>query len=87
MKVSRANIEKYTGEGEPPYCEMTVRAAGVKEERGDLHFCATLKGIERSTITIERTYEQSAAGKMFLVLHNAWLIPPPCIFRAARLWR
>ena len=61
--MSRADIEWYTGEGKlPPYCEMTLKAAGVKEQHRDLHFSATLKGIETSPIVIERRYEQFATG-------------------------
>ena len=73
--MSRADIEWYTGEGElPPYCEMTLKAAGVEDNRGDLHFCATLKGTETSSIMIERPYEQSDAGKLFLILHDACIV-------------
>ena len=27
FRVTTAAVEQYTGEGEPPYCEMTLRAA------------------------------------------------------------
>ena len=82
FQVSRADIEGYTGEGElPPYREMTLRATGVREQRGDLHFGATLKGMETTYIVIERMYEQPAIGKLFLI-HNAWLIH---VFKTIRL--
>ena len=59
FQLSRADIEGYTGESELlPYCEMTLKAAGKKEQRGDLQFVATLKEME-SSIMIERTYEQN----------------------------
>ena len=70
FQVSRADIEGYTGKGGlPPYCEMTLNATGVKEQHGDLQFGATIKGMETSPspIMIERPYEQSAAGKLFLI--------------------
>ena len=50
-------MEHYTGDGEPPYCEMTVRA---KEELLDLHHAATLKGVKTSPIILSRPYEQSS---------------------------
>ena len=56
--MSRAAVEQYTGEGEPPYCEMTVRAEGMEELLGDLHFAATLKGVKTSPIILNRPYEQ-----------------------------
>ena len=59
FQVRRADIEWYTGEDElPPYCEMTLRAAGAEGQRGDLRFGAILKETEISPIMIERTYEQ-----------------------------
>ena len=58
--MTTAAVEQYTGEGEPPYCEMTVKAADMKEQHGDLHFYTALKGIETSSIMIERPYEQSS---------------------------
>lgn len=71
FQVNKADIEWYTGEGElPPYCEMTLKAAGKKEQCGDLYFGATLKGMETSSIWIVRPYEQSATGKLFLILHD-----------------
>ena len=59
FQVSRADIEWYTGEDElPPYCEMTVKSAGAKEQRGDLQLGANLKGMETSPIImIERPYQ------------------------------
>ena len=51
-------MEQYNGEGEPPYCEMTLRAEGMKKFLGDLHFTANLKGIKTSPIILNRPYEQ-----------------------------
>ena len=67
FKVSRADIEGYTGEDElPPYCEMTLKATGVKEQRGDLHFGATLRETETSPIMIERTYASTTRPQPIL---------------------
>ena len=52
-------MEGYTGEGNPPVIELTIRAVGEKELRGDLHCDVTLMGVKLSHITIERMYEQS----------------------------
>ena len=46
--MSRADIERYIGEGEPPYCEMTVDNANPKITPPDLHFVATINGIKNS---------------------------------------
>ena len=62
FQVRRADIEWYIGEDEPPYCEMTLRAAGAEGQRGDLRFGATLKETEISPIMIERTYEPLSAN-------------------------
>ena len=62
FQVRRADIEWYIGEDEPPYCEMTLRAAGAEGQRGDLRYGATLKETEISPIMIERTYEPLSAN-------------------------
>ena len=50
--MSRAVVEKYTGKGEPPYCEMTLSNADPKITPPDLHIVATIKGTKNNT-TIE----------------------------------
>ena len=40
--MSIAALELYTGEGEPPYCEMTVTCADLKTTPPDLHLVATI---------------------------------------------
>ena len=71
FQVSRADIEGYTGENElPPHCEMTLRAAGAKEQRGDLQFGATIKGMEASPIEIKRTYEQGNEKTKLLTMYD-----------------
>ena len=32
IQVTTAAVEQYTGEGEPPYCEMTLRATGSSDQ-------------------------------------------------------
>ena len=46
--MSRADVEGYTGEGEPPYCEMTISNANTKITPPDLHIVATINGIKNS---------------------------------------
>ena len=55
--MNQGAVEQYTGEGEPPYCEMTLRATDEMEECGDLHLQATINGV--TTITIDLPYEQT----------------------------
>ena len=71
FQVTRADIEWYTGEGElPPHCEMTLKADGKKEQRGDLQFRATIKGMEASSIEIKRTYEQGNEKTKLLTMYD-----------------
>ena len=37
-------MEQYTGEGEPPYCEMTLRAADSDKTNYNCNFTVTLNG-------------------------------------------
>ena len=77
FQVTRAAVEQYTGEGKPPYCEMTVKATGVKEQHGDLRFYTALKGMETSPIMIEQPYEQS---RLELVIEmRGKLCLPDCV--------
>ena len=46
--MSRAVVEEYTGEGEPPHCEMTVSNPNTKITPPDLHIVATINGIKNS---------------------------------------
>ena len=45
IQVSRAALEGYTGKGEPPICEITVRASGDK--LNDLSLPVTLDGVRK----------------------------------------
>ena len=51
-----AAVEQYTGEGEPPYCEMTLRAINDKH---NANFMVTLIGAQppNNTIRLKRTLE------------------------------
>ena len=44
MQVSVGNVIKYTGEGDPPFCEMTLKA--VKTPLSDLEFDVFLNGVK-----------------------------------------
>ena len=46
--MSRADVEGYTGEGEPPYCEMIVISTNPAITPPDLHIVATISGIRNS---------------------------------------
>ena len=46
--MSRTDVEGYTGEGKPPYCEMTLSNADPKITPPDLHIVATINGIKNS---------------------------------------
>lgn len=44
MQVSAGDVIKYTGEGDPPFCEMTLRA--VKAPLSDLEFNVILSCVK-----------------------------------------
>ena len=48
--MTTAAVEQYTGEGEPPYCEMTLRATDSKTTPPDLTVEANLKGVQKPAI-------------------------------------
>ena len=50
--MSRVDVEEFTGEGEPPYCEITVCNANTKITPPVLHIVATMSGI-RNSVNIE----------------------------------
>ena len=45
FQVTTAAVEQYTGEGEPPYCEMTLRAADDNTTRNG-NFTVVLNGAQ-----------------------------------------
>ena len=58
--MTTAAVEEYNGEGEPPYCEMTLRATDIA--KGDLIILhpVTLIGVRdqpNNTFNIERALE------------------------------
>ena len=46
FQVTTAAVEQYTGEGEPPYCEMTLRATDNKTTPPDVTVEAEFKGVQ-----------------------------------------
>ena len=59
--MTTAAVEQYTGEGEPPYCEMTLRATDNAESHS-IKQLVTLIGIReqpRNTFYVERVLEKS----------------------------
>ena len=66
--MSRAAVEGYTGEGEPPCIVITLRADSDETTPPDLSLCVSLTGInhsQSSTITLERKGELSLDGYRF----------------------
>ena len=61
FQVSTAAVEQYTGEGKPPYCEMTLRGVmpdGTSPPKFILP--VTITGVNKpTTITLERKAHQS----------------------------
>ena len=56
--MSRAAVEQYTGDGFPPYCEMTVRAADGSTPP-DLTLPVTFIGVKQpTTITLEKVADK-----------------------------
>ena len=55
--MTTAAVEQYTGEGEPPYCEMTLRVADDNTIHNG-NFTVTLNGVwPPQKIKIMRTFE------------------------------
>ena len=51
LQVTTAAVEQYTGEGEPPYCEMTLRATVSDKSALTILQPVTLIGVsERNSI-------------------------------------
>ena len=48
MQVTTAAVEQYTGEGEPPYCEMTLRATDIAKSDDLLQLPVTLIGVREA---------------------------------------
>ena len=56
--MTTAAVEQYTNEGDPPYCEMTLRAADGSTPP-DLTLPVTLTGVRQTTtITLKRPAQQ-----------------------------
>ena len=56
--MTTAAVEQYTGEGEPPYCEMTLGAVSDVTTR-NANFTVTFIGAQppNNTITVTRAIE------------------------------
>ena len=52
--MTTAAVAQYTGEGEPPYCEMTLRAIDTTH---NANFDITLNGARPPNIKIMRRFE------------------------------
>ena len=60
--MTTAAVEQYTGEGEPPYCEMTLRATDNADSHNIIRQPVTLIGVReqpRNTFYVERVLEKS----------------------------
>ena len=59
MQVTTAALEQYTGEGEPPHCEMTLRATDSDKSALTILQPVTLIGVRypNSIFNIERILE------------------------------
>ena len=48
--MTKADVEGYTGVGEPPYCQMTVCNANPTITPPDFHIVATINSAQKKTI-------------------------------------
>ena len=56
--MSRTAVEQYNGEGEPPHCEMTIKAISEDVTPSDLSFTVSFKGLQNSLpIEIGKNFE------------------------------
>ena len=64
--MSTSALRQFASEGEPPYCEMTLRADDDMKDivHEDLEFAVTFKGVKAAPIVINRTYEQPSPQTM-----------------------
>ena len=53
--MSRGDLIGYTGEGIPPFCEMTLRAVPSKTTPPDLQFTVILDGFQTPNNTLRLT--------------------------------
>ena len=64
--MTTAAVEQYTGEGEPPYCEMTLRATDNADSL--IKQCVTLVGVReqpRNNFYVERVLEKSDGTPLY----------------------
>ena len=65
VQVSRAAVEGYTGEGEPPCIVMTLRADSDKTTPPDLSLLVTLTGVREQSKALK--IHRPAEGNVGLV--------------------
>ena len=66
LQVTTAAVEQYTGEGDPPYCEMTFRA--TDSDKSDLIIPVTLIGVRQpnNIFNIERALEAADGTPLYM---------------------
>ena len=79
--MSTTAIEQYTGEGGPPFCEMTLRATG--SDKSDLIIPVTLIGVRQSnnTFNIERALEAPDGTDRYTTRYTTRYTPEPVYFK------
>ena len=70
-QVSRAAVEGYTGEGEPPCIVMTLKAVSDKTTPPDLSLPVTLTGVRKQSkdLQIHRLAEGNVISTRLIVLN------------------
>ena len=70
--MSRAAVEGYTGEGEPPSIVMTLRAVSDETTPPDLYLPITLTGVREQSEELQ--IHRPAEGTMFPATSNSFTI-------------
>ena len=65
--MSRSDIIGYTGEGMPPFCEMTLRAVPSKTTPPDLQFTVILDGFDALNNTFQLTRKAEVVSPVAIV--------------------
>ena len=64
--MSRTAVEQYNGDGEPPHCEMIVKAAADNVTPPDLSFTASFNGLRNPlTVSIEAQTVTDCIAQVF----------------------
>ena len=74
--MTTATVEQYTGEGEPPYCEMTLRATDSDKSALTILQPVTLIGVRQpnNIFNIERVLEAPDGTPLYT--------PPPTLSKS-----